>query len=175
VARLVAVKGHFVLLDAADRLARSGLHFELALVGDGPLREPLAARIEKLGLRSRVRMLGTLDGPGVRSAIEASRTLVLASFYEGVPTVAAEAFALGRPVVATAVGGTSELVQPRVTGWLVQAGSADALAQALAEALAAPRSALEGMAASGRAAVLARFDARREAAKLARLFAPARG
>jgi glycosyltransferase involved in cell wall biosynthesis len=175
VARLVAVKGHFVLLDAADHLARSGVDFELVLVGDGPFREQLAARIEELGLQARVHMLGSLDGPGVRSAIEAARALVLASFNEGVPTVVAEAFALGRPVVSTAVGGVSELVEPDVSGWLVRAGSADALAQALHKALAAPPDMLAKMASAGRAVVVERYDARKEAAKLARLFLAARG
>src|SRR5262249_36930488 len=77
------------------------------------------------------------------------------------------ALALGRPVVSTFVAGIPELVQPGINGWLVPAGNAAALADALQAALAAPTATLTAMGRAGAAHVAARHDARHEAACLA--------
>lgn len=170
VARLVPVKAHEVLLEAAAELDREGLEFELVLVGDGPLRGSLEARARRLGLEKRVVFRGALDGAAVREEISKARALVLSSFEEGLPTVILEAFALGRPVVATAVGGVAELVETGATGWRVPPGSSSAMARALREALEAPVEVLARMAGSGSSRVHDRHDTREEARKLARLF-----
>jgi colanic acid/amylovoran biosynthesis glycosyltransferase len=170
VGRLSEEKGHLVLLEAAAALRAAGRALEVALVGDGPLRAALEARIRALGLEAVVKVCGAMDGDGVRREIEAARALVLPSFGEGLPVVIMEAFALGRPVIATAVAGIPELVEPGRSGWLVPPGSAEALASAMAEVLDAPATALAAMGACGRAAVLERHDAAREAARLAAWF-----
>src|SRR5262249_57523321 len=89
-----------------------GLGLEVVLVGDGPLRRPIEARVERLGLRDRVRLTGWLGTERVREEIELARALVLPSFAEGLPVVLKEAMALGRPVISTYVAGIPELGRP---------------------------------------------------------------
>jgi colanic acid/amylovoran biosynthesis glycosyltransferase len=173
VGRLSPEKGQLVLLEAAAVLAKEGVSLELVLVGDGPLRAELEARVVALGLSGSVRMTGSLDASRLRAEILASRALVLPSFAEGLPVVLTEALALGRPVIATAVGGVPELVWPGSGGWLVPPASADALASAMREALAAPVKQLAELAHEGRERVRRRHDAARGAARLAALFAAA--
>jgi glycosyltransferase involved in cell wall biosynthesis len=86
------------------------------------------------------------------------------------PVVIMEALAMGRPVVSTYVAGIPELVRPGVNGWLVSAGSVEALTAALREALDVPAARLEDFGRAGRAAVAERHDARREAARMAEHF-----
>jgi len=82
-----------------------------------------------------------------------------------------EAMSLRRPVVTTFVAGIPELVRDGETGWLIPAGDADALADALVACLAADDDTLTRMGDAGRERVLARHDVDVEAGKLARLFA----
>lgn len=171
VARLSAEKGIAVLLHALARMQHQGQVCELALVGDGELRTELEALARRLGIADRVHWLGLGDQAAVRREIAAARCLVAPSLAEGLPVVIMEAFALGRPVVASAVGAIGELVVPGRSGWLVPAGAVDELAAALCEALSASRERLEQLARSGREAVLARHDVRLAAARLAELFA----
>ena len=166
VGRFGAEKGHLILLEAAAALAAEGVEFELTLVGDGELRDSIRRRIAGLGLESRIRLAGVLPGVGVRKEILDARALVLPSLAEGLPVVLTEAFALGRPVIATAVGGIPELVQSGENGWLVAPGSPEALAAAMREALVAPGVRLAEMGRRGRARVRERHDARTEASKL---------
>lgn len=170
VGRLSEEKGHAHLIEAAGRLAAEGADFEIAVVGDGPLRGALEERLRARGLEGRVRLLGWLDGAAVRREIAEAQCFLLPSLREGLPVVLMEAFALGRPAIASAVGGVPELVQPGRTGWLVPPGSPEALAGALREALATPPERLAEMGREGRRDVEGRHDARREAARLAALF-----
>jgi glycosyltransferase involved in cell wall biosynthesis len=80
--------------------------------------------------------------------------------------VVMEAMAAARPVIATYVAGTPELVRDGETGWLVPAGDVAALAEALGALSEAPLTRLRTMGEVGRARVLARHDAGREAEKL---------
>jgi glycosyltransferase involved in cell wall biosynthesis len=144
--------------------------FELCLVGDGALRGPIEARIRDLGLEGKVILKGWTDGAGVREEILRSRALVLPSLAEGLPVVLMEALALQRPVLSTYIAGIPELVSPGVNGWLVPSGAADPLVSALREVLGAPRERLESFGRAGRAAVLERHDAAKEAARLAEHF-----
>jgi glycosyltransferase involved in cell wall biosynthesis len=156
-----------LLVEAAHCLAREGKEFEIVLVGDGDQRAGLEEKIRVLGLGARVFLRGWMDGAGVRREIADARALVLPSFAEGLPVVLMEALAMGRPVVSTYVAGIPELVRPGVNGWLVSAGSVDALVASLREALDAPVPRLEELGRAGRAMVAERHDAGREAARLA--------
>lgn len=167
VARLSAQKGLPLLLDAAALLARDRT-FALRIVGDGELRAELTARIAALGLSDHVRLLGWQGVAEVRRELLAARALVLPSFAEGLPIVLMEAMALGRPVIATAIAGIPELVDDRV-GWLVRAGSAGVLADAMRGALDAAPGVLAGMAALGRERVRRDHDVDRNARRLATL------
>jgi glycosyltransferase involved in cell wall biosynthesis len=169
VGRLVARKGPALLLDALAKLRGEGSDCTLAFVGDGPLRSALEARCDELGLRETVRFPGWASEDEVLRDIVAARALVLPSFAEGLPVVLMEALALGRPVVCTDIAGHAELVENGVSGWLIPAGSLDALCAALREVLRLPPAELARRGAAGRARVAREFDAGREAARLAAL------
>jgi glycosyltransferase involved in cell wall biosynthesis len=99
---------------------------------------------------------------------------VLPSFAEGLPVVLMEALALGRPVISTYVAGIPELVVPGVCGWLVPAGSVEALTAAMHDALLAPVEHLERLGRAGAARAAQRHNGAIEAAKLAALIAQSR-
>jgi glycosyltransferase involved in cell wall biosynthesis len=170
VGRLSEQKGQLLLLEALGRLSAEGVAFEMTLAGDGPMRPIIEEQIRCLGLDQRVRITGWLSNEAVRRELLAARAMVLPSFAEGLPVVLMEALALGRPVVTTYVAGIPELVSPESNGWLVPAGSVDALADALCQVLGAPPEQLAQMGEAGAKRVAAMHDATREAAKLAALF-----
>jgi glycosyltransferase involved in cell wall biosynthesis len=170
VGRLCEDKGQLLLVEAAGRLARDGVAFELSLVGDGAIRGPIEARIRELALGKHVAVRGWMDGAGVRAEISRSRALILPSLAEGLPVVIMEALALRRPVLSTYVAGIPELVRPGENGWLVPASSVDDLARALREVLEAPRDRLEAYGRAGREAVRERHDSAREARRLSEHF-----
>ncbi|WP_165223386.1 glycosyltransferase [Aquisphaera insulae] len=170
VGRLVEQKGHLTLIEAAARLHAEGVEFELILVGDGPLRGEIERLIAANRMEGRVRLTGWQSTATIRDLIRDCRATVLSSFAEGLPVVIMESLALRRPVISTYVAGIPELVEPGVTGWLVPASSAEALAEALREALDAPVEELERMGAAGAARVAQRHRASTEAGKLVALF-----
>lgn len=137
VAALRAQKAPLSLVLAAGVLARQGrLRARVAIVGDGPLAETVESEILRLGLEGRVRrfsFLGTSE-PHMR----ALDLLVLPSEWEAYSIAVLEAFACGVPVLATDVGGTAELLGHGSAGGLVRPGDPEALADALAGALAEP-------------------------------------
>ncbi len=169
VARLSSEKGHLVLLQALAILVREGVPFEMTVIGDGPMRPQIERAIQELGLAQHVELVGARSNADVRTAIRGARALVLSSFIEGVPIVLMEAMALGRPVIATHVGGIPELVD-RDCGWLVPAGSAERLAEAMKQCLDAPDTVIQAMGRSGRGHVLERHDVARQGRELAALF-----
>ena len=165
VARLSPQKGLPLLLQAAEALAKDGRPFELRLIGDGELRGDLQREIQSRGLERHVVITGWLSNTAVRAEIEAARALVLPSFAEGLPVVIMEALALGRPVIATAIAGIPELVDQHC-GWLVPAGSVDALMAAMAAALDAPLKELAKRGTEGRRRVAQYHDVDTNAAQL---------
>ena len=170
VGRLSREKGQLLLVEAARRLVRRGVPLQLTLAGDGELRGEIERLVSRYQMAQHVRITGWIGSARVREEILRARALVLPSFSEGLPVVVMEAMALGRPVIATAVGGLHELVRHGEDGWLVPAGSVDALEGALQELFAAPAAQIERMARSARARALQRHSADTEAAKLVQLF-----
>ena len=170
VARLNAQKGLPLLIEAAALLRTRGRDFRLDIAGDGELREALAERIAEAALTEHVLLLGPLDGAGVRRLIEEARVFVLPSFAEGLPVVIMESLALGRPVIASAIAGTPELVDS-ACGWLVPAGSAEAVADAMEAAIDASDELIAAMGREGRRRVAERHDAAANAGALVALIA----
>jgi glycosyltransferase involved in cell wall biosynthesis len=170
VGRLSDQKAQLVLVAAARRLHESGLHFEIVLAGDGPMRPIVEDAIRRAGLQRQITITGWMTGEQVRMEIAAARALVLPSFAENLPVVIMEAMALGRPVISTYVAGIPELVQPEGTGWLVPAGDDVALSEALREAMETPVEELTRMGTMGRSRIIENHDTLKEAAKLRRLF-----
>jgi glycosyltransferase involved in cell wall biosynthesis len=169
VARLSAQKGLPLLIEAASRLAAMGLDFSLVLVGDGDMRAQLESMIVKHSLQQRVTIKGYVESADVRDIVARSRAMVLASFAEGLPVVIMEALAMRTPVIATAIAGTPELVDEEC-GWLIPAGSVEALTDAMAAALAASPASLGAMGDVGRKRVLEHHDAARNGRALVQLF-----
>jgi glycosyltransferase involved in cell wall biosynthesis len=166
IGRLAEQKGFPVLIAALAQVAADLPGARLTLVGDGPLRAGLEAQAQAAGLADRVRFAGWQDEAGVRAALAGAQALALPSFAEGLPVVAMEAMAAGRPVIGTLIAGIPELVVPGETGWLVPAGDAAAFAGAIRSLAATPPDRLAAMGAAARARALARHDVDREAARL---------
>jgi glycosyltransferase involved in cell wall biosynthesis len=138
--RLSSEKGVGTLLDAVATVP--GLR--LVLAGEGPDRAALEARAAALGLGERVRFAGYLRGADYEAAWREAAFLVLPSeCYEVRPMVIHEAYARGKPVVATRIGSIPEIVSEGVTGLLVKPGDAGALAATLAEMVREPRRLVE--------------------------------
>jgi colanic acid/amylovoran biosynthesis glycosyltransferase len=157
VARLSAQKGLPLLIDAASRLAKTGLAFRLLLVGDGEMRTELEHMIAAHGLGEHVTITGYVDSATVREIVASSLAMVLPSFAEGLPVVIMEALAMRTPVIATAIAGTPELVDASC-GWLIAAGSVEALTEAMSSALAATPDAMRAKGEIGRQRVLEHHD-----------------
>jgi glycosyltransferase involved in cell wall biosynthesis len=125
VGRLIERKGVDVLIDAFRSLAGG----ELWIAGDGPIRERVQAAAAH---DARVRFHGHVDDEGLRKLYSEAGALVVPSLYEPWGLVVNEALAYGLPVIATdEVGAAYDLVDPGVNGYMVPAGSARALAEAM--------------------------------------------
>jgi colanic acid/amylovoran biosynthesis glycosyltransferase len=170
VGRLCEQKGQLLLLQACRNLKEKGLEFELVLAGDGEMRPEIERMISAYGLSGIVKITGWISSQQVREEILASLVLVLPSFAEGLPVVIMEAMALRRPVISTYVAGIPELVIHGQNGWLVPAGSVEALANVIEEMLATPAQQLKDMGDAGYASVRQGHDIDTEANKLAVLF-----
>lgn len=161
-ARLEPQKGHGVLLDALPPLVKAFPGLKVCFVGDGALRRSLEQRVQQEGLSDTVEFVGYQED--VLPWISKSDLMVLPSFYEGLPLVAIEALAMEKPVVATAVDGTPEVVLEGKTGLTVPPGDSTALGKAIGRLLA--DSALRrSFGKAGRRYVLDNFTEERQVAR----------
>ena len=133
VARLDPLKDHATLLRAVAALGEAGRCAHLVLIGDGETRGALEQLAGDLGIGDRVTFVGEVrDGQNHHRAFDIS---VLTSLSEGFPNTLVEAMAAGRPVVATAVGGSVDAVVDGETGLLVPPSAPPELSAALARLL----------------------------------------
>lgn len=137
VSRLCKVKGHKFILEAALRLRKKFPHVRFLIVGEGPLKEELEEKIENLGLKNEVILTGLRqDIPQLLSAMD---IFVQPSIVkEGLPLAIAEAGACSLAVVASDVGGNSEIVKDQVTGIIFPPGDVDAFSEALSSLIESP-------------------------------------
>lgn len=168
VGRLSGQKGLPVLVDAAAMIAHAHPDLRITVVGDGPLKAELHERAVALGIADILVFVGAATNADVRRHLSAARALIVPSFAEGLPVVIMEALAMARPVIATAIAGIPELVDDS-DGWIVRPGNARDLADAMAQAIAAPPAMLAAMGVAGRRRVAAQHDAARNASTLAAL------
>lgn len=126
------------LLQALRQVRRSVPDARLAFVGDGPLRGAVQAGIDLEGLGGAVTLAGALPHEQVGQWLAAADVLALPSIVEPLGVVALEAMASGRPVVATRIGGTAEVVGR--AGALVDPFDPGAIADGIRRVLAAPPS-----------------------------------
>jgi glycosyltransferase involved in cell wall biosynthesis len=137
VGRLVPFKGFENLIEACAQLRKNQFAFTCDIVGDGPLRENLQARIAELHLASVVTLRGSLTQEQVFEELKDCDVFALASVVDRAgasdvfPTVIQEAMASSRPVVSTRLAGIPETVLDGETGFLVPPGEIDTLAGAL--------------------------------------------
>ncbi|MFB3882803.1 MAG: glycosyltransferase family 4 protein [Armatimonadota bacterium] len=155
VARLAPQKGILEYIRAARVVADAYPPAVFVLAGDGPLMQEAVGLRQELGLEQRLYLLGHV--PQARDLIAALDLLVIASLSEGSSVVAMEAMSLGRPVVATTVGGVPEVVVGGETGILVPPGDPDALAAGVLDLLRDPERAAE-MGERGRQRAVREFD-----------------
>jgi len=169
IGRLEDRKGHDQLLRAAGTMLAggNGRRPQIVIVGDGPLREKLQAQAHSLGVADSVRFVGTVAD--VRPSLAAMDVFVLPSHAEGMSNALMEAMAAARPVVATAVGGNTEVVVDGKTGVLIPPADPAAIADAIAALLRDPDRAA-GLGAAAREFVTRRFGARARVAELEQLY-----
>jgi glycosyltransferase involved in cell wall biosynthesis len=134
VARFAAQKDHSTLLQALSDLLSMDWH--LFLVGTGDQERRVAAQVNALGLRKRVRIIG--PETNVARLLMQAQIFVLSTHFEALPISILEAMRAGLPVVATNVGGIPEAVRHEETGLLVGHGDVAALRDTLARVIAGP-------------------------------------
>lgn len=156
-ATLDARKGHHVFLDAWKGVVSRHPEAVVLLIGDGPMRPELEARVGGEGLSHSVRFLGTRhDIPEILAALD---FVVQPSFTEGFSNAIMEAMAAGKPVIATDVAGNPEAITHMETGLLVAPADSQALADAMLWLVDHPQDAVRfGKAAREKVAL--RFDLR---------------
>jgi glycosyltransferase involved in cell wall biosynthesis len=125
-----------VLVDAVALLSEQFPEAHLVIAGDGPERAMLEERTLRLGLRSRVHLLGARDD--VDAILAAADIAALSSDYEGMPLFMFESAMSGTPLVATAVGALRTLVEDGRSGVLVPPRDPPALADGMAQLLLDP-------------------------------------
>jgi len=135
-AALTPKKGHRYLIEAISRITARRKNTCFLLLGEGELKKQLEKMIRARGLRGLVLLLG--NRPDALEIIALLDVFVLSSVREGLSLALLEAMALGRAVVATAVGGSAELIKDGVTGLLVPPADAASLAGAIERILDRP-------------------------------------
>jgi len=133
VANFSPVKDHELFVRTAEILVKRRVDLHFLLVGSGPLVRSVEAMIAAHGMESCFTRVSTVSE--IRDLYALMDVAVLCSKSEGFPNATMEAMAAGRPVVAAAVGGVTELVQDGVTGRLVSSRRPEDFADAIEDAL----------------------------------------
>jgi glycosyltransferase involved in cell wall biosynthesis len=155
IGRLSPEKGQALLLRAFATAQRRYPELELHFVGIGPLEQDLKSLAAALGIEERVRFAGFVqDMPALYREFD---VVVQSSLTEGLPNVVLEAAFLGVPLIATAVGGTAEVIEHQKSGWLLAPGSVEELEQGLRAFMQSPQR-FAAMAAAAQARVRAEFS-----------------
>jgi colanic acid/amylovoran biosynthesis glycosyltransferase len=163
VGQLKERKGFGDLVEACARLRDDGYAFTCHIVGEGPLRATLEARIARLALEDVVMLLGALPHDEVIAQYRAATLFALPCVTgadgdrDGIPNVILEAMAMQLPVVSTRISGVPEAVEHGISGLLVASEEPVGMADAIAELLDDPDRRTE-MGIRAREAVTTRFD-----------------
>lgn len=138
VGRLHNVKGLPHLLEAFRRVEESHLEVRLTIVGKGPMEKDLKEKAEALSIDDSIEFLGEIDHDELPNYYRCADIFVLPSLSEGLSNVIMEAMACGLPVVATDVGGNSELIESEKGGFLVDPGDSEELTRSLIDLIEHP-------------------------------------
>ncbi len=155
VGSLRLVKNQSLLINACSMILDHFEHVEVLIVGEGPLEPKLIQEVQTLGLSEKIHFAGAQ--PNIPEILNALDVFVLPSLSEGMPNVVLEAMACGLPVIATAVGGTPEVVEDGKSGILIASEDELHLVQALREMIQNHEKRL-AFGIEGRRRVLSRFS-----------------
>ncbi len=133
VGRLVPWKGFTVLIEMMQTLVKEIPEAHLLIVGDGPDRKMLDGKINELNLGKYITLVGKLSQEKLFEYIKASDVFVLNTAYEGFSHQILEVMSLGTPIVTTAVGGNTEVIENRKSGILIGYNDKVALEEAIKE------------------------------------------
>ena len=176
VGRLVEKKGFADLIEACAMLAARGRPFTCQIVGEGELEADLQARIERLGLKGEVRLVGPRPQGEIAGLIQEAAAFVAPCVVggdgnrDGLPTVLLEAMALGTPCISTDVTGIPEVLRDEETGLMVSQCDPASLADAIARLLENPDLRVH-LAQQARCLIEGDFDIHNNAARLREVFA----
>jgi phosphatidyl-myo-inositol dimannoside synthase len=149
VARLIERKGQQYLIDAVKRIVDSGTDVILSLIGTGDSKNEYENQARSLGIQNRVRFVGYVSREEISKYYKAAHVFVLPSYNEGMSLAVLEAMASGLPVVVTRTGGTAELVEEGVNGFVFNWGDVETLSRHLLN-LASDRALARRMGAASR-------------------------
>ncbi len=156
IGRLVPIKGHKYLVSAAKRIVREFHNTVFVFVGDGYLNASLERQAESIGVRKNIVFTGwRKDATEILYLFD---ILVLPSLNEGMGKVLVEGMALGKPIVASSVGGIIDLVKNGENGILVPPRDSEALGNAILQ-LIKNKNLAEELGKNGKARVYPEFDA----------------
>jgi len=167
IARFSPQKNHRLLIKAFGQAVNQYPNLKLLLVGDGELRSKMEKIVKEEKLEQGIYFLGSRQD--IPELLTTCDIFILSSDWEGTPMTILEAMAAGKPIIATAVGGTPELVENGVTGLLVPPKDAQALAEAMLR-LANNPILREKMEREGKKNVLERFDIKQIARQYEELY-----
>lgn len=159
VGRFYPAKDYPTMLRAFAEVSRKSHEAILLVVGEGPLRPAIEGLARDLQVQEKVRFLGVRQD--VAELMNVADAYVMSSAWEGMPMVLLEASACGLPIVATNVGGNSEVIVEGETGFLVVPQDPGALTQAMLRIMRLPKTARRQMGQKARAHVKAHFDMER--------------
>jgi glycosyltransferase involved in cell wall biosynthesis len=151
-------KNHSMFLDVAARALKDVPTAHFLVIGDGAERPCLERRAAELGIAARVHFLGTR--PDIPELLALLDVLLLTSLNEANPVSILEGLACGKPVVATRVGSIPETVIDGEVGYLVESGSAEAMARRVVELFRDP-SLATALGTAGRRHVVDRWSVER--------------
>ncbi len=154
VGRLENIKGHLFLLDAMKILREDKNSYHLAIAGDGPLKDDIIHHIRQHRLESCVTLLGFTDQ--IHEFLSMIDIFIMPSLSEGMPLALLEAMAHRKPVVASSVGGITEVIEHDKNGILVPPGNAGEIVRVIRELTRNPARMAE-IAAEGCKTVAQRF------------------
>ena len=136
--RLHARKGLIDLLDCAERVCRENKQVRFIVCGGGPFYDKLNEEVQRRGMREKFLLQGFIKKERLIQLYKNATIHVVPSHYEGLPTVVLEGMSCGLPVVATDVGGNSEVISNNVNGFLIPSKNPDAMAEIIIKLLNDP-------------------------------------
>lgn len=169
VGRLVPVKGLVYLLEALKHLVDQGVDFQCWVIGKGEQKKSIKKQISKSHLEKYVTLLGAKRNNQLPGYYNKADVFVLPSISEGSPTTLKESLACQVPVIATKVGGVSEIVRDYNNGFLIDPKKPAKIAEKIKE-LMKDRAMLELMKRNARKVVEKKFDLKKNIKSLERLF-----